>query len=468
MKKMMSICICFIILICSSVISINAADDEKTVLYLDYGDVSISETAIAGYDADGNSVTEVNSNGYIVTQTNPSTKLERSIVVESGVQSVELSSVNIKRTSEIDYAFAVLDGAEVTVTITGENHLLSGTYRAGFDIAVSAKATIQGDGVLYAESQLEAGIGGGNGKSNGTLTINSGTIYATGGTDGYSAGIGGGSSGKGGSITINGGNIIAVGGEYAAGIGGGNLCSGGTIVINSGTVTATGGTKGAGIGGGFMGNGGTIIINGGSVKGIAGENASNIGNGCNCKTAFAGIVDSNNEAVSLLNLEISNYNEIYVNGINYQPVTCGHPDDNLFYFYAGETEKIITVYTDDSIDFYKFSADGAEEVYPYSDGCERYADKLFVEDAYSLPEGFEIAENSKLVYNETVVDTFSLFIFGDVNFDGKLDGTDAVIVRCVVGNMIDDTLILKLSDADGNGTVDGNDSTFLERKGLSK
>lgn len=45
-----------------------------------------------------------------------------------------------------------------------------------------------------------------------------------------------------GTITINGGRVTAKGGRHAAGIGGGNGASAGQATINGGTVTATGGS----------------------------------------------------------------------------------------------------------------------------------------------------------------------------------------------------------------------------------
>ena len=146
-----------------------------------------------------------------------------------------------------------------------------------------------------------AGIGGVNesGKKNaGTITINGGIVYATGGT--AAAGIGGGSSGVGGDISIEGGTVTAYGGENAAGIGGGSSGAGGNVTIKRGTVKAygganegTGGAAGAGIGGGDGGNGGTVTITGGTVtaKGGSGDMEGGDGSG-----AGAGIGGGKNGA----------------------------------------------------------------------------------------------------------------------------------------------------------------------------
>jgi hypothetical protein len=81
----------------------------------------------------------------------------------------------------------------------------------------------------------------------------------------------------GGIITINGGSVSATGGNYGAGIGGGysgergNTGSGGTITIKGGAVTVLGGNGGAGIGGGYKGNGGTITVKGGMIRSTGGD-----------------------------------------------------------------------------------------------------------------------------------------------------------------------------------------------------
>ena len=58
-------------------------------------------------------------------------------------------------------------------------------------------------------------------------------------------------------------NVYSQGGT---GIGGDADCAGGIVTINGGSVTATGGVSAAGIGGGFDGDGGTVTINGGTVS----------------------------------------------------------------------------------------------------------------------------------------------------------------------------------------------------------
>ena len=163
------------------------------------------------------------------------------------------------------------------VTVTGDVHLIL-TDGASLDAAQGVNVGAGNSLTIYGQSDgtgkltatggvFQAGIGG-NSNQSGTITINGGTVTATGGDGG--AGIGGGKEDEGGTITINGGTVNATGSTDAAGIGGGGGGDGGNITINGGTVTATGSTTpysgSAGIGGGGVyGSGGTIIIRGGTV-----------------------------------------------------------------------------------------------------------------------------------------------------------------------------------------------------------
>ena len=179
------------------------------------------------------------------------------------------------------------------VTVSGEVHLILAdnaklTANGGINVAennsfsVYAQSVGENTGRLTANSGgWDAGIGGGNGKAAGTITIHGGEVTANGSNGG--AGIGGGSGAgfdtSGGTITIHDGTVKATGGGSGAGIGGGNSGSGGTITIHGGNVTATGGGSGAGIGGGYSGSGGTITIHGGSVTATCGSLAAGIGDG---------------------------------------------------------------------------------------------------------------------------------------------------------------------------------------------
>ena len=159
------------------------------------------------------------------------------------------------------------------VTVSGDVHLIltdgcNLTVNGGIDVSGSNALTIYGQsggtGSLEATgSENNAGIGGGERGSVGSITINGGSITANGGWGG--AGIGGGYYGDGGSITINGGTVIATGGKYGAGIGGGYYSSGGSITITGGSITAKGGGNCGDIGVGRAGGGITLSGSCGTV-----------------------------------------------------------------------------------------------------------------------------------------------------------------------------------------------------------
>ena len=414
MKKILVIVLSVSLAILSFSFSIKATGD-RTVLYLDYGDVKIGDGSISGYDKDGKLVTEVNPCGYTITQRNSLQSVNRGISVTDGEQDVEIKNINIARSGENDNAFCVLKNAKTKLILTGENHLVPGTYCAGVEIAVNASLTVEGDGILYTQSEIEAGIGGGSGHSNGTLTINSGTIYATGGMDGYGSGIGGGSSGS----------------------------------------------------------GGTITINGGSVKATGGEGADDLGNGFNCKTAFAGIHNDEGNSVSILTVPLKEFALVCQNGIDKSSITTGHPDDENLYFYSDSNRNIATVYMKDgTVKFFNYNRAEFSETNPFINGDERFSKYLITSDKdnVSVIDGFSIEsenENCRLIFNGSCVDNFKIIARGDVNLDGKLDGMDAVEAACVAGGMNNDVLAVKLADANFDGVVDNEDILALENLGIT-
>jgi hypothetical protein len=156
------------------------------------------------------------------------------------------------------------------------------TASKGINVTGTNKFTIYGQsggtGKLIATgADRQAGIGGNDGQSGGTIIINGGMVEAR--NSQYAAGIGGGYKGTGGNVTINGGTVTVYGGYGAAAIGGGDNGAGGTTIINGGIVDAQGGYYGAGIGGGSRGAGGTTTINGGTVTAQGAPYGSGIGGG---------------------------------------------------------------------------------------------------------------------------------------------------------------------------------------------
>ena len=178
-------------------------------------------------------------NGWYVVNATTDMTISGGVICSDAVHLILADGCYLTTTSVEDYAgIQVQNEGNSSLSIYGQKNQ-SGTLIAS--------------GGIYG-----AGIGGGDYGSGSNITINGGTVIATGGSDG-GAGIGGGRSGSGSNITINGGRVTATGGiDGGAGIGGGNSGSGSNITINGGTVTATGKSGGAGIGGGKNENGSNI------------------------------------------------------------------------------------------------------------------------------------------------------------------------------------------------------------------
>lgn len=194
-------------------------------------------------------------------------------------------------------------GAGNKLKLANDSVLISGANMPGICVESGTELTISGAGSVVAFGGNDgAGIGGGGGKTAGSITISGGTVTGSGGDSG--PGIGSGYATGGGTITITGGSVVAYGGDIAAGInsyqatvnitggtvtvhggirgagiGGQHNCSGGTVNISGGTVTAYGGESGAGIGGGYNGDGGTVQISGGIVTACGGGQGAGIGGG---------------------------------------------------------------------------------------------------------------------------------------------------------------------------------------------
>ena len=171
-----------------------------------------------------------------------------------------------------------------TIRLIGTNVISCTTGdRSGIEAGpTDATSTIDGSGQIEVSGGADASaIGsGGFGSSCGAITINGGTIIATGVDKG--AGIGSGYYYSScGAITIKGGIVTATGGEGEAGIGSGYYYSScGAITITGGIVTATGGDNGAGIGSGYFESScGDITITGGIVTATGGDNGAGIGSG---------------------------------------------------------------------------------------------------------------------------------------------------------------------------------------------
>ena len=308
---------------------------------------------------------------------NPVSGTEKTITL-NGVN-IDVNSQSYACAFSIQAGTGAGTGADVNLMLSGGNTLKSGSFAAGLGVPEGASVTIDSvpdTGRLTATgADAAAGIGGGNNKAGGTVTINGGIIDAIAvsrqGTGG-GAGIGGGASGAGGDITINGGKVTAAGCNSAAGIGGGYRGAGGavtitggsvvakgdgagigtgdqytssdfgTVTISGGTVTATGGDSAAGIGGGYQVSGEDVKITGGSIAAMGGSGAEAIGHGTN-GSGSGTLTDGSGNDVYLNTLtvgeggqsmEIAVENEVTIDGAtNYGTTDVTTMDGGKLYFY---------------------------------------------------------------------------------------------------------------------------------------
>ena len=193
--------------------------------------------------------------------------------------------------------------SNVHIVLRGTNILDMSTYyndssstgSAGIGLKNNANLVISGDGSLVAKGgKNHPGIGMLTGYSDGSITINGGTIAATGGFQGAGIGCYGGSSGTVGNILIEESagekiHLTATGGKSGgAGIGSGLGSSYQSITIKSGIITAASDSTSNGIGAGIGGGGsdgfsnpvtGEITISGGTVIATGTVYGAGIGGG---------------------------------------------------------------------------------------------------------------------------------------------------------------------------------------------
>ena len=250
----------------------NSIPENAKVLDIAAGDIKVTVSNGVQYVVQGNGSPEECS---ALVVSGESTQHNLTIKGDSGT-AANVYLNNLKITSN---EAAVSVSGDVVLIVEGESELHSGDKHAGVEKANdNGTLTITGSGKLSAYGgEGGAGIGGASGKPGNNITINGGTITASGKAgDGWGAGIGGGKGQGGSNITIRGGNVKAIPGAEAAGIGGGFKGKGTDISIEGGTVHAESGG----------GNGGTAAIGSGRVGGN-GENIQITGGDITLKKAGA-------------------------------------------------------------------------------------------------------------------------------------------------------------------------------------
>ena len=421
---------------------------------------SIPEDAVTLDIADGNIEVSVNAEGvqtatqggktdtgvFVVTGTSTTNKL----VIKGG--SGTAAKVYLK-----DLHITVSSGAAVSVSenvdlyIEGSSVLQSGKNCAGIQKEDDGQLTIDGTGSLESVGgEGGAGIGGASGKPGNNITINGGTITASGKAGyGWGAGIGGGKGQGGSNITIRGGNVKAIPGAEAAGIGGGFKGNGTDISIEGGTVYAeSGGGSGgtAAIGGGRVeGNGKNIRITGGDIT-LKKAGADDIGIGG--KGIEIPVADTFGGSLTYLDAD-GNKDTTKTNIEKYGPVVNGKAVNSL------NKDKILNG---------ALRYDPATKILSLNTDAESYIGNLTIyapNTTVDLNGGEYSAHQGKLVIEAaedvTLTSTEAKAIFGDTNITctGELRITGenfAVDGNLTVNNASSVELIGKSKDG---GTVNG-------------
>ena len=268
----------------TATITAKAGDKTATCTVTVADIIDLSKIAEDTIIADGTIVTGTLGGSYKISIADGATVTLKNVTITSLAEDASFAGINCP--------------GDATLVIEGTNTVESGNASDNYYPAIYIKEgktlTIQGTGSLTATSYgYGAGIGGGNSNLNGgNIIINSGTIVAECKKMGAGIGAGGATCGD---ITINGGTITATGGrDKGAGIGGGAYPASncGNIVIKDGTVTATGGGDSAGIGAGSCNEDcGNITISGGTIVVTGGAYAAGIGTGWAAKCGTITITD---------------------------------------------------------------------------------------------------------------------------------------------------------------------------------
>ena len=241
--------------------------------------------------------------------------------------------------SEDDTTLYIL--TETAVTIRNKDDVSETTDKIAVGDGINANITLAGVNIDVSETDFACAFRiADNSTGEVTITIADGTTNVL-KSGNYCAGLQ--KNGTSGKLTINGtGTLEATGGTNGAGIGGGKQGTGSGITISGGTVTATGGSRGAGIGGGYGGAGSGITISGGSVKAVAGSSANAIGGG-----EYADAVTPTNGTgnVYLLTIENPDGKDVFIDGSTTPYKPSNHSaadtgDTNLYAYLTGETHKV--------------------------------------------------------------------------------------------------------------------------------
>lgn len=350
-----------------------------------------------------------------------------------------------------------------------------------------------------------AGIGGGDSGDGGDIAIYGGTVTATGGATASTyggAGIGGGSSGAGGTIVISGGEVNATGGKNAAGIGGGDRANGGSITISGGNINASSGPNGKGIGAGRGANSASIelgwtdahdsitssayngtvsIVSDFMIRGTQTYATTANINGVTIVPCFTVTFESDENSILTVVASIPGGEDIEIeSGAAVPALTVLHITaecaEHYVFIEQPEAEIIVT----ENVYFHTLT----EFIPTYTvtfldwDGTvisEQAVDSGSAAVAPADPErdGYVFVgwdtDFSNVTSNLTVTALYEVYIppvtlLGDINCDGNVDSTDALIAMRYSMNLVNITAQgISNGDMNGDGAVNATDAVLIMR-----
>lgn len=296
-------------------VSPNPGGDTENVVELSINDGSIR------IESDGYTVGDQGkvlfTGDYKITGTGATTN---TIIVSGGTHNITIEDINLSK--PVTGPFVLENNATVFLTLSGTNTITANATFAGIEVPAGSVLDIMGDGKLNVTGGTSsAGIGAKGADSTtgtlGTVIIHSGTILATGGSNG--AGIGDSRNGLGGTVTIYGGTIQAKSSGSGAGIGeGGNLGkepTGVKVTIYGGCISAGGSVAEIGYGKG-LGQNTTVAVYGGSITSLNGKTLLGAGN----------ILTEATHSLWSIKLSYSSIDAVYVDGVD-QKISSYHYRD---------------------------------------------------------------------------------------------------------------------------------------------
>jgi len=169
-------------------------DPDMILPAMNFGDFNVGSIDLHNISYADNNLTITGNGTYTIGMRLGviSTNMDRIVVANGVTADIILSDVNIDVSGMSIICAFDMSGANVNLTLAGENVLRSGSNRAGLEVPSGSTLVITNEStgsVSAAGGESGAGIGGGNSGTGGVISILGGIITATNGVNG--AGIGG-------------------------------------------------------------------------------------------------------------------------------------------------------------------------------------------------------------------------------------------------------------------------------------